>query len=194
LMQPNQNPYSQNSLAFLPEGALRFFLGNDVGILFLSPVTWVCLVAGTVNLVILRKHFDVAWAALFTGILAVVASFPDVRAGTCPAGRYQAIPAFLLAFPLVRLLGSDLAPWRRRLVPVMYLLGIAGLAISLAVATRPSFWYRRYHPLFGFDDIRRFYTLLPPAQGQAQLWLSLAWLGGFILLLFLFRLKRDGSE
>ncbi len=192
-MQPNQNAASQNSLAFFPQGVLRFFLGNDVGIIFLSPVMWVCLVAGVVNLMLLRNHLDLAWAALFAGILAVVASFPDVRAGTCPAGRYQVIPAYLLAFPLIRLLCSDLTVWRRRLVPLLYVLGIPGLAMALVVATRPSFWFRRYHPLFGFEEFRRFYALLPPAQGPALLWLSLAWLGGLFLLLWLSRLKRGGT-
>ncbi len=190
---PNQNAGSRNSPAFLPEGILRFFLGNDVGLLFLSPVTWVCLVAGIVNLLVLRKHLDLAWAGLFAGILAAVASFPDVRAGTCPAGRYQVIPAYLLAFPVVRLLCSDLSAWRRRLVPLVYLLGIPGLVLSLLVATRPSFWFRSYHPLFGFADIQRFYVLLPPARWPAQPWLSMAWLGGFVLLLFLARMKRGGT-
>lgn len=193
LLAPNQNQSSRNSLAFLPEGTLRFFLGNDVGVFFLSPVTWVCLVAGIVNLLLLRKHLDLAWAALFTGILAVVASFPDVRAGTCPAGRYQAIPAYLLAFPLVRLLCSDLTAWRRRLLPLVYLLGLPGLAISLVVATRPSFWFRSYHPLFGFAELQRFYTLLPPARWPALFWLSAAWLCGLSLLLVLPRLKRGGE-
>jgi len=193
-MIPNQNPYSRNSLAIFPEGALRFFLGSDVGMFFLSPVTWVCLAAATVNLLVLRKHLDFAWVALFAGILAVVATFPDFRAGTCPAGRYQVIPAYLLAFPLIRLLCTDLTVWRRRLVPLMYLLGIPGLVISLVVATRPSFWFRSYHPLFGFDQLRRFHALLPPLQGPAHLWLSLAWLGGFILLLFLYKLKSSTSE
>jgi hypothetical protein len=193
-MIPNQNPYSRNSPAVFPEGILRFFLGSDVGLLFLSPVTWVCLIAAAVNLYLLRKPIDLAWAALFTGILAVVATFPDFRAGTCPAGRYQVIPAYLLAFPMIRLLLSDLGNWRQRLTPVMYLLGIAGLAISLVVATRPTFWYRPYYPLLGFGEIQRFGALLPPAQGPARIWLSLAWLGGFSLLLLLFRPKKDARD
>ena len=69
-----------------------------------------------------------------------------------------------------------------------------GLAISLLVASQPSFWFRRYHPLFGFAEIQRFYALLPPAQGPARLWLSLAWLGGFFLLVFLFRPKGGGAR
>jgi hypothetical protein len=190
---PNPNPASRNSLAFLPEGTFRFFLGNDVGLIFLSPVTWVCLVAAFVNLLRLRGRLDFAWAALFAGIFAGIASFPDFRAGTCPAGRYQVIPAFLLAFPLIRLLGSGLTAWRRRLLPPAYLLGAAGLAISLTVATRPSFWFRSYHPLFGFDEFRRFFTLLPPLQGPARLWLSLAWLGGLFLVLWLPRPGRNAS-
>jgi len=194
LMIPNQNPYSRNSLAVFPEGALRFFLGNDVGMLFLSPVTWVCLVAAIVNLYFFRTPVDFAWAALFTGILAAITTFPDFRAGTSPAGRYQVIPTYLLAFPLTRLLCSDLTVWRRRLVPLMYLLGIPGLVISLVVATRPTFWFRSYHPLFGFDKLQRFYALLPPAQGPAHLWLSLAWLCGFFLLLSLFMRKRGRAE
>ena len=193
-MMPNQNSASRNNLAFLPEGALRFFFGNDVGIIFLSPLTWICIVAGIVNVVVLRKHLDFAWAAAFLGILAIVASFPDVRAGTCPAGRYQVIPAYLLAFPVIRLLCSDLAEWRRRLVPLVYLLGIPGLAISLTVATRPSFWFRSFHPFFGFTDVQRFYALLPPAHWPALLWLSLAWMGGFFLLLSLTSFKRHRSD
>lgn len=115
------------------------------------------------------------------------------RQGGHLSGR-PVIPAYLLAFPLIRLLCADLTVWRRRLMPPLSLLGIPGLAISLVVATRPSFWFRSYHPLFGFDKLRRFYDLLPPSQGPAHLWLSLAWLGGFVLLLFLFRLKRGGAE
>lgn len=192
-MIPNPNPTSHNTLAFFPEGALRFFLGNDVGLIFLSPVTWVCLVAGIVNLRVLKAPVDFAWAALFFGILAVVATFPDVRAGTCPAGRYQVIPAYLLAFPVVRLLCSDLGAWRRRLTPVMYLLGVPGLAISLIVAIRPSIWFRSYHPLFGFDDLRRFYVLLPPAQWPGLFWLGLAWLAGLVLLLMLAKPRRSST-
>lgn len=182
---PNPNPNSRNSLLFLPEGTLRFFFGNDVGLFFLSPVLWIGLVAAVVNLRLLREHLDLAWTALFLGVLAVVASFPDVRGGTCPAGRYQVIPAFLLVFPLMRLLGSKLAEWRRRLVPLLYLLGVAGLIMSLVIATKPSFWYRRYHPLFAFEEIRRFHVLLPPGQWPALLWMSLAWLGVLLALLFL---------
>jgi len=33
-MQPNHNPYSRNSLAVTPEGALRFFLGTISGSFF----------------------------------------------------------------------------------------------------------------------------------------------------------------
>jgi hypothetical protein len=193
-MIPNQNPYSRNSLAVLPEGGLRFFLGSDVGLLFLSPVTWVCLVAAAVNLLVLRKHVDFVWAALFAGILGVVATFPDFRAGTCPAGRYQVIPACLLAFPLIRLLGSDVTAWRQRLARAMYVLGLPGLAISLMVATHPTFWYRRYYPLLGFDDLQRFGALLPPAQGWAGVWVSLAWLAAFSLLLFLVQPKTGAPS
>ncbi len=189
-LQPNQNPASPVSPGLLPEGTLRFFLGNDVGLLFLSPVMWICIVAGIVNLWYLKANIDLAWAALFAGTVLLVAAFPDSRGGTCPAGRYQVIPAYLLAFPLVRLFGSDLTCWKERLVRPAYLLGIAGLAMSLAVATKPSFWFRSYHPLFGFDEFRRLYTLLPPAQGPAHLWLSLVWLAGFVLLLFLPSNKR----
>jgi hypothetical protein len=186
-MIPNQNPYSRNSLAVLPEGTLRFFLGSDVGLLFLSPVTWVCLVAAAVNLLVLRKHVDFVWTALFAGILAVVVTFPDFRAGTCPAGRYQVIPACLLAFPMIRLLTSDVTAWRQRLVRAMYVLGVPGLAISLIVATRPTYWYRRYYPLLGFEDLQRFGALLPPPRGWAGAGISLAWLGAFSLVLFLVR-------
>jgi len=75
-------------------------------------------------------------------------------------------------------------------VPLMYLLGIPGLTISLAVALHPKFWFQSYHPLFGFPELQRFYGLLPPTHGPAYHWLSLAWLGGFCLLLFWSRLKR----
>jgi hypothetical protein len=176
-------------------GSTAFFFSNDVGLLVLNPFLVVALAAA----VALRSddergEFPV-WIALLAGLILSVAGFEERRAGVCPSGRYQVIAACALLFAPVRVLagrrGRPLPAW----VPGMYLLGAISLAVSLAVATRPNFWYRLYHPLFGFDLVRPLYRLLPDPARWTFLPHAALWLAALLALLFLpARLLRRGRQ
>jgi hypothetical protein len=114
----------------------------------------------------LRDDNDWMWLALFWGVVFVVASFPDFRAGRCPAGRYQVIPGYLLLFPLFRMMVAERSPWHRRVAWAMYVLGPLSLAMGLKIATHPNYWYRSYHPLFGYATAQPHYELLLPDPEQ----------------------------
>jgi len=158
---PNTNLNSSMDIRLLFFGTIRFFLSQDVGLFFLSPVSIAGLATGGYLLVKERAPVDWVWLALTTGCVLLVACFPDYRAGTCPAGRYQVITACLLAFPLLRLLGQS----KRKPVPGLILfalvMGGVGMLISAYVKSHPNFWWRPYHPVFGHNFLQPYYDLLP---------------------------------
>lgn len=166
-------------------GGGTFFFSNNVGLLVLNPFLVVALVAGLA----LRREdgrgeFPV-WIGLIAGLVLSVAGFEESRAGVCPSGRYQVITACALLFAPARVLAERRGRPTPSWVPGMYLLGALSLAVSLAVALRPNFWYRRYHPLFGYDLVRPFYRLLPDPDRWSFLPHAALWLALLLALLFL---------
>jgi hypothetical protein len=162
-----------------------FFFSNNVGLLVLNPFFVVAAAAGlALREEDERREFPV-WLALLAGLLLSVAVFDESRAGSCASGRYQVITACAMLFAPVRILaGRGLRPppeW----LPGMYLLGALSLAASLAVATQPNFWFRKYHPLFGFAPLQDFYPLLPDPGRWTFLPHAVLWLSALLALLLL---------
>lgn len=129
-----------------------------------------------------QRPFPVVGAGVLLGLLlalAMVAAFGDWRGGTNPRGRYYVIPQLLLVplwFSWLRGARGGSATCRR-----------VGLAALLAVALlplpwlthHPEWWYRGYHPFFGWEPIQRYYGIFPslPDGAPWQEWLKLlAWL------------------
>jgi len=176
-------------------GIAAFFFSNNVGLLVLNPFLVIALVSGfAFRCEDDRGEFPV-WIALVAGLVLSVAVFEEWRAGVCPSGRYQVITACALLFAPARVLaglrGRRLPTW----VPGMYLLGAISLAVSMLVATRPNFWYRLYHPLFGFDLVRPYYWLLPNPQRWTYLPHAALWVATLLALLLLpARLRSRGAK
>lgn len=116
--------------------------------------------------------------ALLLG-LAMVASFGDWRGGTNPRGRYYVIPQLLLLplwFHWFRS-GSGIAN-RTRTRWFLFLVTFTLIPLCW-VARTPSWWYRPYHPFFGWEPIQRYYAWIPSLPDDAgwREWLKLlGWL------------------
>jgi hypothetical protein len=162
-------------------GTARVLMGADVGLFILGPVFSVGFIALVHNAWRGRSMSDFMAALMFLALIGGIALYADFRAGTCPAGRYQVIPAMILAWAAVRMwfIADDL--WRRRWLVAMGLTGLLSVGVALFVAGHPYWWYRAYHPLFGYAPIQKFYVYLPIFSPDAP-WLKVfAW---SVLLLF----------
>ncbi len=186
-LPPAYDPANRVTLSLLPTGLLRCLLANDVGLFVLNPVLWVGFAAGIVQW--LWKPSDrttLFWSLFFVGTWAGVALLPVARAGTCPAGRYQVLLAYLLVFPALRALTSEALPlWRRRFLWALLVLAPFTLIIGYAVGLAPNYWFRAYHPLFGYPGLQRFYGLLPDPKSGWFLVQCGAWIGVLSALLYL---------
>jgi hypothetical protein len=154
-------------LAMLPPArgllvdVVAFFLTRQVGLLLLNPFL---LAAFAAAVWWYRKEPGDAfqrWLLLVVGCVLAVAFYQDRRAGTCPTGRYQVVVAMLLVYPLLQ--AAVRATWeeRRRWWPGAVLLGVASLAVSFVVATKPNYWFRGYPALYGFKSVQSWYEFLP---------------------------------
>lgn len=175
---PNPDESSPISWLRVPQGLVLSLFSRDVGLFWLAPV----LVASLPALYAYSRRLELqneawVWGALFAGVLLVVAAFPNYRAGACPAGRYQVIPAMLLALPLLRVLGYG-DGWARSVRWVLYTLGPLSFMSAVWVGLHPAWWHTRYHPLFNEPAVRWGYgSLFSPENGWS--------LVGFFLLLLL---------
>ena len=111
--------------------------------------------------------------------LAMVASFGDWRGGTNPRGRYYVIPQLILLPLLFHWFRAEDAAVRR--TRAAWFIGLVALALVPLpwLLGSPSWWYRLYHPFFGWEPIQRYYAWLPslPDEAGVREWLKgLAWL------------------
>ena len=165
--------------ALLPRGVAGIFFDHAVGLLFLNPACWAMLCAG---FLLWRGHRHESgvrlWGALFLGAIVSVAALPVARAGACPAGRYEVIPALLLAYAMARFIRSCPAdrPGGRRIRGALLLLSVASLVIAWKVAQDPRVWFRPYHPLFAYPSLQPYYHLLPDAGSARFGWQAAGWL------------------
>ena len=159
-----QNPPSLAKLDGLFRNVLIIFFANDVGLLFLNPAIWLGIVAAVWLAFFKRDEFFWLWIALFVGVVMSVAVTPEWRGGTCPAGRYGTVPAYLLLLPLIRVFTCAPDAWRRRILTTLVVLGLGGLTMGWFMAQAPNFWYRDYHPLFGYKSLQPYYDWLPPSD------------------------------
>ncbi len=181
---PNIHPESRMDFSLLPLGMARFFMARDVGLFFLSPVSLIGLAAGVYLIIKERGGIDIIWGLLLAGLVIPVACFPDYRAGSCPAGRFQVIAACAMIFPLLRLF--SLKAEKNKPLPVLFLpaaaFGAAGFAMSIILVSRPHFWFRQYHPLFGFERLQPYYNLLPDMSSPGWALKAALWLASFLIL------------
>ena len=192
LVPPNPHQSSQLTIAFMPKGFLMNLFGNDVGLLFLSPVAWVGLVC-----LILTAYYHqedrgtLPSVLLLLGIILVVSAFPEHRAGTCPAGRFQVVQSFVLLVPLLVFIGRESpgSRWTSRINTTLVVWGTATLLMGIQVAQDPRSWFERDHPLSRMGIIQPHYHLLPNFQGR---WLGhlVVWLLVFIGSTFLYDVLR----
>ena len=122
----------------------------------------------------------------------MVAAFGDWRGGTNPRGRYYVIPQLLMVPVFFHWIGL----WGAGRRPVAWLIGLGSLALTPLywLLGHPSWWYRSYHPFFGWEPIQGFYAWLPslPDGADPVQWLKL--LGWALLLVIpsLACLRRRG--
>lgn len=166
---PNTDVHSPILISLMPKGLLRNFFANDIGIFLLSPITFAGVIS---SLFLLKKKQEEPMAIpiflLWAGIAISVAMFSAYRAGTCPAGRYQVAQVYILLCPLIITLSkySHESFVRKRLAPMVFVLGILSLSISFLVLIRPNSWHAKYHPLFRYEKVQGWYSLLPDMDGS----------------------------
>lgn len=196
---PNADPSTPLTPGLVPRGLPRNFLNRDMGLFWLNPALAGMLVAAGV---LSWRHRRAGWAwALAAGwwaMAGVVAGFPAYRAGTCPMGRYQVAQAILLLAPLLVGLreesagenagGDGAGGWTRRLPGAagaagMVVGGAVGLAMAFFVTPWPHFWFRHYHPLFTWPQIRGVYAWLPDFSGGPFALKALAWAAAWAAVL-----------
>ena len=151
---PNPDETSPMSWGHVPMGILISLISRDVGLIWLSPVLSAAILAIPLYWRDEENRFEAwAWSALFAGVILVVAAFPNYRAGCCPAGRYQVIPAMLLALPLLRGVG-DRSVWARRVRWMMLVWGPVGLMMAWRVGRHPAWWHSPSHPWLNESKLR----------------------------------------
>jgi hypothetical protein len=145
----------------LVSGLLRALFASDLGLFMLGPIFSVGFVALIHNACRTRARADLLALLIFGATLTGIALYSDYRAGTCPAGRYQVVPALILAWSCVRMGAVGSPTWRRRWWIALLCWGGAGLAITCSVATHANWWFRDYHPAFGRKALQPYYEWLP---------------------------------
>lgn len=145
----------------LYRGWARFFWANDIGLIFFSPIMFVGCVSLLLNLIVCRTKQDLLVASLVVISVTSIGLYDDYRAGTCPAGRYQVMVACILVYSLASSIRRLPASVLRRMIPATVILGLLSLTIGIIVAQSPNYWYRQYHPLFGYVQIQHHYRWLP---------------------------------
>ena len=111
--------------------------------------------------------------------LAMIASFGDWRGGTNPRGRYYVIPQLLMVPLLFHWFRSSWGGIDR--VRVGWFIGLLALALVPVpwLVKNPAWWFRLYHPFYGWESIQWFYVYLPslPDDASRQEWVKvLAWM------------------
>jgi len=125
------------------------------------------------------------WATLgaLALTLVLVATFDDWRGGVNPRGRYYVIPQWLFAVLLLDRLRA--APGRSaRAMKTLIALGALSLCTLPWLIYHPNWWYRRYHPLFGWQPLASLYDLLPDLPDGAPVleWVKAALWGCIALV------------
>lgn len=175
VLPPNPAVNSHMSMAWMPEGLVTFFWNRAMGLFLLNPAQWVVFLLALAALGMRRtRNASLMPWVMFVCQVLTVAAFPDYRAGTCPAGRYQVIAGFLL-LPAAWNLLAEGAEWPRFFRTACWLLGLYGalsLVVAGAVAWLPSSWFQRYHPLFYYQAIQPYYDWLPfwKPTGNLRAW------------------------
>lgn len=142
---------------------VAFFLTRQIGLLVLNPF----MLAGLLAVVLWHRSdrgdaFQ-RWFLLFAGAVLAVAFYPDRRAGTCPAGRYQVIAAMLLVYPLLLAAVRGAPDQLRRWWPGALVLGSLSLVMSYFSALKPHYWFRNYPAIFGYQPLEKLYPMMPTA-------------------------------
>lgn len=143
---------------------VAYFLTRQIGLLVLNPF----LLAGLYAAWWWHRQEPGAafnrWLLLFVGVVLAVVFYPDRRAGTCPAGRYQVMASLLLVYPLVRAAVLSTPQQLRAWWPGALVLGSASLVISFFSALKPNYWFRNYPAIFGYQRVTPFYEHMPTAS------------------------------
>ena len=163
----NTNTAVCRAVASMGNGLLRTLFGRDIGLFLLAPIALWAVVMGIHGCFLAQtRKASVLWLTCFGVSMASFAMYPDFRAGTCPAGRYQVIPAFLCAIPLTfSIPNGD----QRRCLISMVLPTIISLLVAFVLSNHPDYWFRSYHPIFGFKPLQKYYDLFPSFEKAISL-------------------------
>jgi hypothetical protein len=156
----HHNPRVSPSLSFIMKGLPGFLLDRNRGILWLCPML---LFVPTALYSSFRQNKKAAvFLSLALGLsLLNIASFPDWMGGICPAGRYGVLFQ-ILSLPAFFLWIKNNTPRTQKIV--FSLLLFFGIIETLVLFNHPSWWFRKYHPLFAIPCLQPVYSLLPDLQ------------------------------
>jgi hypothetical protein len=168
------------SVALIPRRMFQILFDSMQGWVWLFPP--VLLLPALVWTLIRQRPVPVVPLVLVAALLlnlAMVASFGDWRGGTNPRGRYYVIPQLFLIPLWFYWFRSSVG--RVAWVRVAWFIGLVAMALIPLpwLVDHPSWWYRPYHPFFGWEPIQRYYDILPslPDDASGRDWLKLlAWI------------------
>ncbi|MBN2143338.1 MAG: hypothetical protein JW774_01820, partial [Candidatus Aureabacteria bacterium] len=179
----HHNPRVSSSFSYILKGLPGFILDRNRGIIWLSPML-LFLPSVLYALYMQHKKFAVFLSFALGLSLINISSFPDWMGGVCPAGRYGvffqilSLPAFLFWLKKNR---------SKKQVLFLSLLLIFGIIETLVLFNHPSWWYRKYHPLFAISFLQPLYTFLPDLQNPTypEIIKALLWSGVFLFILII---------
>jgi hypothetical protein len=169
---------------YFVSGVAGFFLSRQTGLLLLHPFLSAGVVLAALWFREGHRGETTRWLAIIAGLVLPVAMYDDPRAGVCPAGRYQVLAGMLLLWPMLRM-GCSSSRIAAGLWPGAAVLAAASVAIGFACGLKPNYWFRQYHPLFGYEALQGWYALLPNPDSRfflAQAAIGLLALAGILIL------------
>jgi hypothetical protein len=129
--------------------------------------------------------FDLMWnknlrwralpgVAAFVLVIVLVAAFDDWRGGTNPRGRYYVIPQMLMMPLFLYWVGSGCMTRIPRKILAFFGLGMVSILITSLVIRHPNWWFRNYHPAFGWARLNPYYDVLPhlPDDSPPSQWIK----------------------
>ena len=155
----HHNPFYSCSVNAIVPNLPKLFFDAGRGIFWLFPALLLYPLA-FVRAFRLRQYRFFLGVNFLMFVLSVclVASFPDWRAGVCPAGRYGVLLQWL-AFPVILLwVRAGIGPVSRVFLFVLLAFSVVEIIFLIPY---PCFWYRNYHPLFGYECLQPYYDFLP---------------------------------
>jgi len=172
----SHNEVFDSSLSSVPIRMFQIFFDNMQGWAWLFPPA--LLLPAILWTIFRQRPLPVIPLMILAGLvlnLAMVAAFGDWRGGTNPRGRYYVIPQLLMIPLLFNWFKLSSRQAGRVYLGWLIALGALALLPLFWLLDHPAWWFRSYHPFFGWEPVQGFYIYLPslPDQAERHEWLKL---------------------